>query len=205
MLVMHRGGHQLLESRTHGLGPQEPRLVRPSGMQETLGEGVASLRVRGQLDLIHADEIHLQIERHRLDRADPVARMTGYPLFLARHQRNVALANFCRDTVVDLACQQSQRQSNNASAMHKHTLDRAMRLACVGRAQERSHARDWPLPHSLADGQRRALYANRTHEAVHKATHKHISIGHWIRWMRLTDTPVDQQRRESMNGSPEQQ
>ena len=51
----------------HGFG-------RPPRMQEPVGEDMAAFGVGAKLDLVDGEKFDLAVERHRLDRADEIAR-----------------------------------------------------------------------------------------------------------------------------------
>ena len=46
----------------------------PARMQEPVGEDVAAFGVGAELDLVDGEKLDLAVERHRLDRADEIAR-----------------------------------------------------------------------------------------------------------------------------------
>ena len=56
--------------------------------EQPVGEDVAALEIGGELDLVDGEERDLDIGRHRLDGADPEARVGGDDLFLAGDQRH---------------------------------------------------------------------------------------------------------------------
>ena len=55
-------------------GAEQQRLLAPARMQQAVGEDVAALGIGGELDLVDGEEVDVEVERHRLDGADPVAR-----------------------------------------------------------------------------------------------------------------------------------
>ena len=61
-------------------------------MQQAVGEDVAALGVGAELDLVDGEELDLAVERHRLDRADEIARRQRHDLLFAGDQRDVARA-----------------------------------------------------------------------------------------------------------------
>src|SRR6185295_15189025 len=75
-------------------------------------------------------------ERHRLDGADEVAGMGRQDALLAGDQRDRAGALEAADLVVVLARQEAQREADHAGTMAQHALDREMRLAGIGRAED---------------------------------------------------------------------
>ena len=111
------------------------RLGRPSRMQEPMGEQVAALRIGAKLDLVDREKFDLAVERHRLDRADEIARPERNDLFFAGDQRDLGRAPRLDHPIVNFARQQPQRQADHARGMSQHALDRQMRLARIRRAQ----------------------------------------------------------------------
>ena len=91
-----------------------------------------ALRIRAKLNLVHRKKGRAQIERHRFDRADKIARLGRHDLLFAGDQRGGLLAFDAYDPVINLAREQAQRQSDHAGAVREHPLDREMGLACVG-------------------------------------------------------------------------
>ena len=60
----------------------------PPRVQEPMGEHVAALGVGAKLDLVDREKLDLAVERHRLDRADEIARPERDDLFFAGDQRD---------------------------------------------------------------------------------------------------------------------
>jgi hypothetical protein len=58
---------------------------------------VAALEVGGELDLVDGDEGDVEVARHRLDGADPVARPARLDLLLAGDQGDVSAPRRPRD------------------------------------------------------------------------------------------------------------
>ena len=100
---------------------------------------MATIEVGGELDLVDGDEGEVEVPRHRLDGADPIARLTRLDLLLAGDQRHRVRPDLVDDAVVDLAGEQPQRQADHPRAMRQHALDGMMRLAGVGRAEHQGH------------------------------------------------------------------
>ena len=50
-------------------------------MQQAVGEDVAALGVGAELDFVDGEELDLAVERHRLDRAHPIARRRAGTIF----------------------------------------------------------------------------------------------------------------------------
>ena len=67
-------GDQVADGLAHGLRAEQQRLLPAAHMQQPIGEDVAALGVGGELDLVDGEEIDVDVARHRLDRAHPVAR-----------------------------------------------------------------------------------------------------------------------------------
>jgi arylsulfatase A-like enzyme len=136
-----RGREQLRHGAAHGVGPEEPGLPLAPGVEQPVGEDVASLRVRRQLDLVHREEIDLPIHWHRLDGADPVVGPPGYSPFLPGDQRDPGLPDPDRDLVVDLPRQQPQGQPDHPRVVGEQPLDGPVGLPRVGRPQRRGDRR----------------------------------------------------------------
>ena len=132
---------QAADQRRRGRRAEQHGLADAARVQQAVGEDVAALRVGAQLDLVDGEELDLAVERHRLDRGDPVARRQRHDLLFAGHQRHRARAARLDDAVVDLARQQPQRQADHPGRMAEHALDRQMRLASVGGAENGDEAR----------------------------------------------------------------
>ena len=105
-------------------------------MQQPVGEDVAALGVAAKLDLVHRQEIHRAVERHRFDGADVIGRVGRDDLLLAGDQRHGAGAFQGGDAVVILARQETQRKADHAGLMAEHALDGEVGLAGIGRAQD---------------------------------------------------------------------
>ncbi len=63
---------------------------KPRAMQDAIGEHVAAVEIARDLDFIDGDELYRPIERHRLDRADEIARAFRGDLLFAGDQRRRA-------------------------------------------------------------------------------------------------------------------
>ena len=129
-------GRQSGHHSPHGVRAQEPGLAPAAGVQQPVGEDVPPLGVGGELDLVDGEEVDAPVEGHRLDRADPVARSGRHPLLFTRDQGHRLLAGPHRQGVVDLPGEQPQGEADHAAAVLKQPLDRAVRLAGVGRAEQ---------------------------------------------------------------------
>ena len=134
-------GREAADQRRRRRRAEQHGLGHAARVQQAVGEDVAALGIGAELDLVDGEELDLAVERHRLDRADEVARRRRHDLLLAGDQRHVARAPRLDDAVVDLARQQPQRQADHAGRMAEHALDRQMGLAGVGGAENGDEAR----------------------------------------------------------------
>ena len=100
-------------------------------MEQPLGEDVAAVEIGGELDLVNRKEIGLDLARHGLDRANPIAWPLGLDLLLARYQRDFVRPNPGDDLVVDFPRQKPQRQADQPRLVAKHALDGKMCLAGI--------------------------------------------------------------------------
>ena len=121
----------------HGLGCA-------ARVQEPVGEHMPAFRVGAKLDLIDGEKFDLAIQRHRLDRADEIARPGRHDLLFAGNQRDLGRAPRLDHPIVDLARQEPQGKADHARGVPQHALDRQMRLARVGGAQNRDEPRGVP-------------------------------------------------------------
>ena len=112
-------------------------LVAAPAAQQPVGEGVAALTIRGELDFVDGDEVHFPVLRHRFDRADEIARGRRRDLFLAGDKSDFARPLGPYDPVIDFARKQAQRQADHARLMAEHAFDGEMGLAGVGGAENR--------------------------------------------------------------------
>ena len=132
-------GDQALDRAAHGGGAEEHRFFLAARVKQAVGEDVPALEIGAELDFVDRQERALDVERHRLDGAHVVARMCRHDALFTGDQRNLGRALDAHDLVVDLACQQPQRQPDHAGAVRQHPLDGEMGLARVGGAE---HGRD---------------------------------------------------------------
>ena len=79
-----------------------------------MGEDVAALGVGAELDFVDGEKFDLAVERHRLDRADEIARPERHDLFFAGDQRDLGRAPGLDHAIVDFARKQPQRQADHA-------------------------------------------------------------------------------------------
>jgi len=106
-------------------------------VQQAVGEDVATLRVGAQLDLVDGQDLDLAGQRHGLDGADKKGGPRRDNLFLAGDQGDAGLAAQLDDPVIDLPGQQAQRQADHARGMTQHPFDGQVRLAGIGRPEDR--------------------------------------------------------------------
>ncbi len=135
-----RLGHQDAEQRTDRVGAEEHRLVAAARMQQAGGEDMAALGIGAELDLVDGEEIDHAVERHRFDGADEIERAGRDDLLFPGDQRHRPRALELDDAVVILARQEAQRKTDHPTLMAEHALDRKMRLAGIGRPQNRQDA-----------------------------------------------------------------
>ncbi len=111
-------------------------------MENAIREDMPALRVAGELNLVDGKEVDIDIARHGFDGRDPETRTVGLDLLLARDQRHLVGADAVGDLVVDLACEEAERQADHAGVVTEHALDREVRFAGVGRAENGRHIAD---------------------------------------------------------------
>ena len=136
----HRNAaQQPLQNAAHGRGAEQQRLLAAAQMQDAVGEDVAALEIAGELHLVDRHEGGVGLARHRLDRADRIFRAGRHDLLLAGDQRHLVRADLLADAGIDLARQQPERQADDAALVRHHALDGEMRLAGIGRTEDRRH------------------------------------------------------------------
>ena len=99
---------------------------------------MAALQVTCQLNLVNGNKCRVGLLRHGFHRADLIARARRTDLFLTGHQRDFIAADFQTNALIDFACQQSKRQSDDTALMGHHAFNRIMRLARIGRPKNRN-------------------------------------------------------------------
>ena len=67
-------GTKLTDQRSDGRRAHQHRFGRSARVQEPVGEHMSAFRVGAKLDLVDGEKFDLAVERHRLDRADEIAR-----------------------------------------------------------------------------------------------------------------------------------
>ncbi len=135
-------GNEIGDRLAHRLRAEQQRLGAAARVQQAVGEDVAALGIAGQLDLVDGEEVDVDVARHRLDGAHPIACPLRLDLLLAGDQRDLVGADPRGDLVVHLARQQAQRQSDHAAFVAEHALDGEVGLAGIGRAEHRRHMAD---------------------------------------------------------------
>ena len=145
-------GDQVLDQRQHGRGADQQGLFPAADVEQAVGEDVAAVHVGGELDLVDGHERHVEVPRHRLDGADPVARPVRLDLLLAGDEGDLLGAHLRDDAQVDLPGEQPQGQPDHAGRVREHPLDGEMRLAGVGRPEDRGDAAGAGLAGQRATG-----------------------------------------------------
>ena len=135
--IRHEAAHQ----RLYRVGAEKHRFGRAAGVQQPGREDVAALGVGAELDLVHREKLDRAVERHRFDRADEIGRVRRQDFFFAGDQRDGARAAQFDNPVVVFARQQAQRKPDHPARMIEHALDGKMRLAGIGRPENRDEAR----------------------------------------------------------------
>ena len=135
-------GNEVGDRVAHCTGAQHQRFQLATGIQQPIGEDVSAIGVRRQLDLVDGKEIYVDVARHGFDGADPIASVVRLDLFFAGDQRNIGHARLGHHAIINLACQQAQRQADETGVVAEHALDRQMRLASVSRAEHRGDIAD---------------------------------------------------------------
>jgi hypothetical protein len=104
-------------------------------VEQAVGEDVSAFAVGGELHFVDRHEGKVGMDRHRLDRAQQVARILGLDALLAGDQRDLIRPLDGADALIDLARQQPQRKADRARGMAAKPLDGEVRLAGIGRAK----------------------------------------------------------------------
>ena len=102
---------------------------------------MATLRIGAELDLVDREEIDGAVERHQFDRADEIGRVWRQDLFFAGDQCHRPGAAQLDDAIVIFAGKQPQRKPDHPAFVAEHALDREMRLAGIGRPEDRDKPR----------------------------------------------------------------
>ena len=123
--------HQRAQHRPQRLGAEDQRLLAAACAQQAVGEDMAALGVGRELRLVERDEGEIAVGRHALGCAQIVARMRRQDLLLAGQQRDLRLALDRDHAVVDLACEQPERERHQARGMAAHPFDGIVGLARV--------------------------------------------------------------------------
>ena len=147
------------DSRPHRLGAEEQRLVQAAGVEQPVGEDVAAVGIAAELDLVDGEEVGADVDRHRLDRADPVGGARRHDPLLAGDERDDRGPAQRDDAVVDLAGEEPQRQADDAGPVREHALDGEMGLAGVRRAEDGRDPRAGSPSIAICSALRRGLRA----------------------------------------------
>ena len=135
-----RAGHEAPNDRSERLGADQQRLALAAPAQQAIGEDVAAVEIGGKLRLVDRQKLDVEIARHGLHRRDPIVRRGRLDLLLARDERDPVRPDLLDDAPIDLAREQPQRQADQAAPEGEHPFDRVMRLAGVGRPEQRGDA-----------------------------------------------------------------
>ncbi len=133
-------GDQMGDRLADGVRAEKQCLGETAGVEQPVGEDMPAIRIAAELDLVDREKLGADIDRHRLDGADPVGGARRHDPLLAGDQRDHRGAAQRHDAVVDLAGQEPQGQADHAGPMPEHALDGVMGLAGIGGAQHRNHA-----------------------------------------------------------------
>ncbi|CDP51774.1 hypothetical protein [Devosia sp. DBB001] len=127
---------QLTDDRGHGGRAHEQGLGYAAGVEDAVGEDVATIEIDRRLHLVDRDTLDRHIGGHGFDGAHPVARAGRHDALFARHQRHGLLPDPVDHAVIDLAREQAQRQPDHAGGMRQHALDGKPGLAGIGRPKD---------------------------------------------------------------------
>ena len=132
-------GQQFPDHPGHGVRPHEHGLHGPAGVEQAVGEDVAALGVGTELHLVDGEEGHGHVQRHGLDRADPVAGVAGDDLLFTSDERDLRHALLADNLVVVLTGEKAEGKADHTGRVAEHALDGQKRLAGIGRAENRGH------------------------------------------------------------------
>ena len=128
-------GQHRLEDGFHGGCAQKHGLFVTAAVQYAVREDMAALEIGTELHLVDGEEGNADVRRHGFDRCHPIARACGNYFFFAGDEGHRMVTRFCAHPVIDLACQQAQRQADHAAAMGQHALHSHMGFTGIGGAQ----------------------------------------------------------------------
>ena len=134
--------HEALDRAAHRLRAHEQGFFFATRIQQPIGENMAALGIGAELDFIDGEKGHAEIDGHGFHRADEIFGIRRNDFLFAGNQRADIRALQHHDLVVDLARKKTQRQADHAGFVREHALDRIMRLAGVGGAEDGGHAAD---------------------------------------------------------------
>ena len=126
-------GHQPSQQRADGVRAHEDGLKGAAGVQQPIGEDMATLKVGAELDLVDGDKAEAAMQRHRLDGGQHIGRIGRADALLAGDQRHLLRALEGHHPVEHLAGEQPQRKAHAAGIVGQHAFDRIVGLAGVGR------------------------------------------------------------------------
>ena len=135
--LRHEAPHQRLDR----LGAEKHRLAEAAGVKQPRGKHMAALAIGAELDLVDGKELDRPVERHRFNGADEIRRVRGQDLFLPGNQRDRARPAQSDHAVIIFPRQETERKADHAAVVIEHALDREMRLAGIGRPEDRDEAR----------------------------------------------------------------
>ena len=106
---------------------------------------MATLEIGGELNFVHGEERNRDIHRHRFHRAHEIARVRRNHALFAGDKRSVSCAFHAGNLVEHFAREKPQRKPDHARAMGEHALDREVRLAGIGGAEDGGQAAVAPM------------------------------------------------------------
>jgi len=128
-------GDQRAHHRAQGLGTKDHRFLAPAHIEHPVGEDMPALGVRTQLRLIECGKGHIAFPWHRFCRAQQPACAGWHDLFLARDQADFLWPLDRDHAVINLASEQTQRETDHSAGMATQSLNGEMRLARIRRAE----------------------------------------------------------------------
>ncbi len=111
-------------------------------MKKPICEDVTPLRVAGELYFVDGEKVDVDVAGHGFYGCHPVTCAFGFDLLFTGDKGDFVSADAVCNLVVDLACEQTQRQADHAAVVAKHSLDRKMRLSGIRRTQNRRYIAD---------------------------------------------------------------
>ena len=123
--------HQRLECR----GTEDHGFLAPAGIEQSVGEYMATLAVGSELRFVERDEGEIAIDRHGFGSAQQPAGVLGFDPLFAGDERDPVLSLDRADAIVDLSSEQAQRKADGAAGMAAEPLDSEVRLPGVRRSE----------------------------------------------------------------------